>query len=267
MKTTYLHFLLLFGLAACGGSKANVLDSDGGSSGSPGSSSGTSGTSGGSSGTSGTSGSSGLPAVSCGNDNVSTLSGTWSLIGTQNGGSQSSAELTIDGSTFAFTAGAQSLTFTANGGVTTLVWQDGGRQSPINSQHTSSTLGGGLIPLALGGQWSFASPTGPENCIGSVSPTEFNGSCNHAPSPWGSQLDGSLVAQRTSQASSIFGDLGGTWHMTSNQGTAFDSSFVGNTFTSTVSGAHDSGTVTIKICADSLSGVTSGGFEIAGTRR
>jgi hypothetical protein len=261
MKTTYLYFSLMFGLTACGGSKADVLDSDGGSSGT---SSGSSGSSSGSSGTSGSSGSSGL---SCGNDSVATVTGTWSLIATRNGGSQSSAELTIDGSTFAFTSGAQSLTFKASGGTTTLLWRDAARQSPINSQHTTSSLASGLLPLALGGQWSFSNPTGPENCIGSVSPTEFNGSCNHAPSPWGGQIDGSLVAQRTSQASSIFGDLGGTWHMTSNQGTAFDSSFIGNTFTSTVSGSSDSGTVTIKICADSLSGITSGGFEIAGTRR
>jgi hypothetical protein len=250
MKCNFaISFLLVVPAAsACGGGSANVLDADGGS---------------------------GLAPVSCGSDTATSIQGTWDLVTT--GSSSAQATLTIDANTFSFSADGSSLTLSVSGGTMTLIWSDHRheaqtdppRQVPITATYAGSPLNVGVVPLALGGQWSFSSTTDSEACIASLSSTAFNASCTDVHStPFGT-VDGTVMGQRTQALPSIFGDLGGQWHLTGNRGGAgADVTLSGNSFVATVGGSGDlGGSVSAKVCDGKASGVTSGGVEFAGQRR
>jgi hypothetical protein len=260
---TLLPFLFVSAVLGCGGTQSSTASSGGSSSG--GSSSGGSS----SGGSSGILGDAGLPSVTCGNDNVSSIQGTWDLIASRPGGDQGVATMTIDAGTFSFASGGKSLVFTASGPTMTLLWTDATRQVPISTTHSDAPVDVGLVPLALGGQWSFMSTTDAESCSASLGANGFNATCNDVRStPFGTLRD-TVVGQRSQKLDSIFGELGGTWHLAAGGGGGADVEISGNTFTAKVENANGTsqGSVQIKVCEGTASGVTSDGFEISGTRQ
>jgi hypothetical protein len=295
MKASFaIPFLLVLpAVNACGGSAVNVLDTDGGSGGpgGPGSGADSGGGPGGGPGkgvdAGGPAPDAGLPPVSCGSDTATSIQGTWDLVTT--GSSSDQGTLTIDANTFSFSADGSSLTLSVNGGSMTLTWSDHRdelptdppRQVPIMATYVSSPLDVGVIPLALGGQWNIASTTVSETCIASLSSTVFNASCSHVQNTPVGAMDGTVIGQRTQAIPSIFGDLGGQWHLAGNGelgdpyeygshggGNTADVTISANSFVATVAGhGYLGGSVSAKVCDGKVSGLTSKGLEFAGQRR
>jgi len=209
-----------------------------------------------------------VPALSCGDEAVTSVSGTWDVIGTSSHSTeQSTAVITINGSTFSFVAGSASVTFTASGGALTLVWQDGARSTPITTTHDSSDpFSLGIFPLPAPGSWTFASGTDGKTCTASLARNVLNASCNDATGGQFGDLRGAIVAQRLETRASLFGELGGVWRLTGS-GTVIDTTISDNTFTSVVSEGPGRGWIHVKLCNGKASGVTSDGFELSATRR
>jgi hypothetical protein len=199
---------------------------------------------------------------------VSSIQGTWDLIASRAGGDQGVATMTIDAGTFSFASGGKSLVFTVSGPTMTLLWTDATRQEPISTTHSDAPVDVGLIPLALGGQWTFTSTTSSQNCGASLGANGFNATCNVSSTPFGTLRD-TVVGQRTQKLDSIFGELGGDWHLAAGAGGGADVEIQGSTFTAKMQQASGSslGSVQIKVCQGTASGVTSQGFEISGTRQ
>jgi hypothetical protein len=214
-----------------------------------------------------------LPVVSCGDENVSTASGTWDVVASGGRSGQGTAVLTIDSNSFAVKSGGKTLAFTTDGASMTLQWTDlsAGRQTPISVTHTAKALDTGLLPLALGGQWAFAGQQGYETCTSSLSEAAFNTTCNQVRSTPFGRLEGTVIGIRQQKAASLFGELGGTWHLTGAGTGSVDATISGNTFTAVVNGdggpVGRSGWVTMKICNGAAAGKTSSGLELAATRQ
>ena len=261
MTRTRVALPLFLALLSCSGAKVNVLD-DGGSSGGPG---------GDDSGTPGSLPDTGLPPLSCGATSVTSIAGTWDLIASTTGGDQQAAVLTIDPHTFSFAASGKSLTFSAPTETSTsLTWRDNGKTVPIQAEHPLAPFDQGVVPLVLGGQqWSFASTSDGENCIGSLGSTNFDATCSQVRgTPFGT-LNGTLVGTRTQKLASVFGEFGGNWHFVPSGGGSLDATISGNTFTAITYAASGERTasVTVKVCEGTVVGVTSDGFEFTGTRQ
>jgi hypothetical protein len=211
-----------------------------------------------------------VPTLSCGDENVTSIAGTWDIIGSQFGQQKSSAVITITASSFSFASNGESLAFAVNGGTMTLVWSKSGKQTPITATHTVSALDTGVLPLPVGGQWGFASTTDGESCTASLGGNGFNATCNDVRStPFGT-LKGTLVAQHPQQGGSIFGALGGVWHLTGEGSGSVDATIRGNTFTAVVNDSGlvgAAGWVTVKVCNGMAAGKTADGFEFAATRQ
>ena len=209
-----------------------------------------------------------VPAVACGDENVSSASGTWDVVTT--GSSDSvSATIVIDASNFSFSSSGQTLAFSTSGSSMTLDWHDKAKPVvPIAVTHTSDALGTGVLPLGIGGQWSFRGQT-KESCTSSLSASAFLATCTDLRSTPVSGIDGSVTGMRQQQLGSIFGDLGGVWHLTgSGSKTSVDVTISGNVFTAVInsSTAGNSDWLTMKICTGTATGKVSGGAEIAATR-
>ena len=214
-----------------------------------------------------------VPTVACGDESVASASGTWDVISSGGSGGGKSAVIKIDNGSFVFTQGMTSLSFTASGTAMTLAWQDTGKdQVPIAVTHSGTPVDTGLLPLGVGGQWTFASNTsGGENCTASLTDTSLNTTCTKVRTPQFGRLDGTVIGLRQQQKASVFGALGGVWHFTGKGDGTVDATISGNTFTAVVNGdsgpAGRTGWVTVKICNGTAAGKTSGGFELAATRR
>jgi hypothetical protein len=239
MKSIALWTLAL-AVSSCGGVSTNVLgNGDGGDSGSS----------------------------SCADQNVTSVAGTWDLIASNGRGESSTGTLTIDANTFVFSSAEKSLAFRANGSSMSLTWTDGSKQVPINVSHTAAPVDVGLEPIAAGGSWIFSSTTGPENCTATLGSDSFTATCAGVHStPFGT-LSGTVTAQRSQKAQSIFGELGGTWHLTGSDGGGVDATFSGNTFTATLFGQAGDGSMNMHVCNGVASGSTSTGFELSAQRR
>src|SRR5262249_13674192 len=150
--------------------------------------------------------------------------------------------LTINANTFEFSAeGASSLTLAVSGTSMSLMWFDTSQLAQIKTTYTSAPFDVGVVPLSLGGQWTFASTTDSENCTASLGGTAFNASCTQVEgTPFGT-LNGTVVGQRTQALPSIFGDFGGQWHLTTSRpgqgpGSA-DVTISGNSFVAVAPGS------------------------------
>ena len=213
-----------------------------------------------------------VPTVSCGDENVASASGTWNALVSGGGNDgQSSATITIDNGSFVFTQGSKSLAFSVSGASMTLTWSDGSRQAPISVTHRGDPVNTGLLPLEVGGQWSFASAAGDQSCTATFAANSLNATCNGVRStPFGT-LSGSVVGLRQRTSGSVFGELGGVWHFTGGGTGTVDATISGNVFTAVVNGnsglVGKTGWVTVKVCNGTAAGKTSGGAEIAATRR
>ena len=100
----------------------------------------------------------------CGDENVTSASGTWSALTSGSGDGQSNVMITIDIGSFVFTQGSESLAFRVSGASMTLTWSDGSRQAPISVTHRGDAVNTGLLPLAVGGLWTFANAAPDQSC-------------------------------------------------------------------------------------------------------
>lgn len=222
------------------------------------------------------SGDAGALDVSCDStfSSPTSIAGTWDVQGSMSNARATTALLVIDAShfTFAVTGGA-SLTFSAVGSGMSLVWQDRDGALPISTSHAGPALQQGIIPLGLGGSWTFAARSG--LCQADIRATDFTAMCSGVsglPNPLPYDLDGIATGQRTKVLPSSFGDLGGVWHLTlagSLPGSnGADATFAGNTLSIAWTGAPwGDGTVTLAFCDGIAGGTTSGGVEFSAHRR
>jgi hypothetical protein len=206
-------------------------------------------------------------ACAPGTDNVTSTAGTWDLID-----GPDTSVLTIDANTFTFVRDAHTLSLAIDpgSGAMTLSWTAKAVTTPINASRTAAVEDVGVIPLGLGGNWSFSSQTGPEQCTASLAGGTFDSNCNHVNGTPAGTLVGSLTGSRTAKATSIFGELGGTWSFISGGGSSSaDVSFAGSVFTATTRkmGQIPNGTMAVRVCEGTVSGITSSGWEFAGIRR
>jgi hypothetical protein len=211
-----------------------------------------------------------VPPLSCGDENVTSIAGTWNILNSESGQLQNTQVITITASTFSFATNDRSLTFTANSGTMTLVWSEPGKQTPITTTRTASPLDTGALPLSVGGAWDFVSTTttGGERCTASVG-NAFNVTCNDSSTRAGSAL-GHVVGQRSQQLGSIFGALGGVWHLAGDGTGSVDVTIRGNSFTAVVNEGQflgGAGWITMKVCNGIAVGKTRDGHEFAATRQ
>ena len=208
--------------------------------------------------------------VSCGDESSVSASGTWDVAVGDSHGTDGNATITIDSGSFVFKTGDQILSFTTSGNAMTLTWKDGAKDLvPIGVTRAASAVDTGIMPLALGGQWTFASNTsGGEQCTASYTGNGFNASCAKVSMPGGGSINGSVVGIRQQEKASVFGALGGVWHLTGEGSEAIDVTVSGNVFTAVSSRASStrSDWVTVKMCNGVAAGRTSDGSEIAATR-
>jgi hypothetical protein len=212
-----------------------------------------------------------LPTVSCGDENVTSASGTWDVVSTGGKSGQGTAVITIDSSSFIVKSMNRTLAFTVSGATMTLQWTDLGREqhTPIAVTHTGDAVDTGLLPLAVGGQWTFKGQ-GTESCSSSLTANGFNATCSGLRSTPFGRLDGSVVGIRQQQLASIFGALGGTWHLAGSDSGSVDVTLSGNTFSAIVNSQSGpvggSAWTTIKVCNGTAAGKSSTGLELAATR-
>jgi len=210
--------------------------------------------------------------VSCGDESAVSAAGTWDVAIGDSHGTDATATITIDRDSFVVTSKDQTLAFATGASGMTLTWKDGRKDLvPIGVTRAASAIDTGIMPLSLGGRWTFESNTnGGENCTASYTGNGFNGSCTKISSPGGGRVDGSLVAIRQQEKASVFGALGGVWHLTTEGSGSIDVTISGNVFTAVENRARASSRsswFTIKMCNGTAAGRTSTGGEIAATRR
>lgn len=213
-----------------------------------------------------------VPSISCGDESVASATGTWDVISSGSRADQGTATITVDASSIVFVSLESTLSYTVIGDRMTLTWKDRGNALvPIAVTHATSPVDTGIVPLAAGGQWTFASNTsGKENCSAALTASGFNANCSRIRTPFG-YIGGSLVAVRQEVKSSVFGALGGKWHFTGAGRGALDATLSGNVFTAVVSGdsgvAGNDAWLTVNLCNGVAAGKASNGLEIAATRR
>ena len=209
-----------------------------------------------------------------------TLAGTWDVQATSRNGAPTTATIVLDATHFTYAAGSgASLTFSVQGSALSLVWRDPGKPDvSIVTTHSLVPFQQGIIPLALGGAWSFANAlqTDPTRCQAGIGVPQFTGQClngpTRVPSPLPSDLRGSVTGTRTSNLPSLFGDLGGAWHIAcagQNPGTSCscDATFSGSTLSVTCADPMLQGTASITFCDGVAAGYTSSGIEFSARRQ
>jgi hypothetical protein len=196
------------------------------------------------------------------------LRGTWDLIGAGPGEAPATGVLVLADNSLSVAFGATSLTFT--GTSNPVVWTDD-IHGPvdIHASQVASPVDTGVLPLNLGGAWSFTSGT--SGCNASLSAGAFNASCTDGvsglPEPLPTDLTGTMNMTKTSSLPSVFGALGGVWIATFVDGTC-TATLGGNTIA--VDCTNESalgGSVQLSICQGAISGSTSHGIAFTGRQQ
>ena len=203
--------------------------------------------------------------------------------GLENGASSPAGLLTISNTTlvirirfvvFSFVAST-----VADGGMNVaLTWQQLTSVTPIPAMVSPAAFDAGIIPLSVGGAWTFTGTTDPTQlCQAVAAPESFTGTCSGSVD-WPRYLverptvSTSYLATRTSVLDSEFGDLGGTWAATATNifgVSGCTATFQGSTFSSTCSatGSLD-GDVQLTFSGDGFaSGTGPHGVELSAQRR
>lgn len=151
------------------------------------------------------------------------LTGTWDVIATVLGKTPAEVTVEIDAQHLRVTVPTGSFSAQKNGDGFLVVHTDGAGPHQVVVRQLAGALQFGAIPLNLSGAWTARSPEGNDGlgCDATLSKTDFTGLSLGVRLPkWVGPYDpraGSAMGQKLSDASSIFGDLGGTWRMTTNQ--------------------------------------------------
>jgi hypothetical protein len=165
---------------------------------------------------------------------------------------------------FSIAINGTSLVFSGAGAPVNWIDPQNGAISIATAQ-TSAPMNLGLVPLNLGGAWTFSEDG--SACQAMLGAAAFSGTCGGVdglPWPLPYSLDGTAGAQRQSAGTSIFGDVGGTWHL-ALQGGSCDATLSANTVSITCAGDRDVvGSVQATFCAGSVSGQTNDGTTFTG---
>jgi hypothetical protein len=208
----------------------------------------------------------GGPVEGCGDATTNTIAGNWDLLST---GNSTHVKVSVDATSFTFVHDVQELAFKVTGGTMSLVWREP-TPVPITVAQTTSALDVGVLPLAVGGDWLFSSADSTQSCKASVRAAALTASCNGVQATPLGALSGTMIGERTTSLPSLFGDLGGVWHLASGRG-SIDVTVSRNEFKVVSNGLGNlSGhplTLDVKICNGTLTGTTSDGAELAGTRQ
>jgi hypothetical protein len=218
------------------------------------------------------------PMVNCGPNSPAptSIAGTWDVQGSRMSDKPLSATLLIDASHFTFAvANGASLTFSSAGNANSLVWLTSPHDAPVNilTTHANAALSQGIIPPPLGGTWTFAgsAPGDPARCQAQIGAPTFTAGCvgtSGFPEPFPYSLDGTITATRTQTLPSVFGDLGGTWHLTDQATGTCDASFRGNTLSVVCADANVfTGEASLTFCDGVAAGSTSAGIEFSALRQ
>lgn len=210
-----------------------------------------------------------VPTVACGDENVASASGTWDVL--SSGPAHGSATIQIDASSFVFTQGNASLAFSGSGSALMLTWSKNGNVTPISVVHGAAPVDTGLLPLGVGGDWTFTSANGAASCTATLAAASLNASCNDVSSTPLGNIHGKTIGLRQTPKTSVFGALGGVWHFTGEGSGTMDVTISGNVFTAVLNGntgpTGTNGWMTMKICNGTAAGKASSGFEYAATKR
>lgn len=163
------------------------------------------------------------------------LRGTWDVIGTTG---ETIGEIQVYPGLFRARFGNRheaELIFVETQGVAVTSWRNtrGGEGASIETTHIPQPVDLGMLPLDLGGVWTFERAG--ERCDATMLDGEASFSCDRVrfdrpPQPLPRGLK-SGQAVRTSTAESIFGRLGGVWSVTGGGVERCSATFVGQTFT------------------------------------
>ena len=215
-----------------------------------------------------------VPTVTCGDESSVSAAGTWDVIQSINDTTGTGA-LTITDDTFSFSTNPVSLSFTKTATSMALTWtdpKDSNGPVVLTTTQTPAALDLGIVPLALGGSWSFSGDKPTDGCGATLGDGTFTSTCTNAYTGRFGRLDGRVIGTRTNQKASVFGSLGGSWHLTGSNGDGtVDATFSANVFTAVIIGraapVGNNGWVTLKICNGKATGQSSDGAELAATRR
>jgi hypothetical protein len=202
-----------------------------------------------------------LIALGCGNNSTgggTSLVGTWELAGAMGGPAQGTLILT-----------ASHLTVNLGGdvfdlqvdGTPALSWTDHNRPASISATHTGGGVNLGILPLALGGDWTFTGASGGQ-CSASLQSASIIGSCAGAGYSPLLALNRHATATRIAKLDSVFGDLGGTWTVSDGGGSC--------TITlqsATIMGSCGGGGVSMTFGDGVVSGHTDSGGEFSARRQ
>jgi hypothetical protein len=203
-------------------------------------------------------------SVACANT-ATDLRGTWDLIGAASGERPSMGTLVLGDNSFAIAFGSTSLSFT--GLSHPVVWTDELHgQVSIAANQTPSTVDVGILPLNLGGIWTFTRDT--SGCNATLSGSLFGATCTggvyNLPAPLPDNLTGRMSATKTVSLPSVFGSLGGTWSVSFDDGSCA-ATFSGSSVTIDCSNEPAfGGSVYASFCSGLVSGGTSNGIAFTG---
>lgn len=206
-------------------------------------------------------------------DPKTSLAGTWDVTSsfTGNPSSTRAGTLTIGKDEFVASWPRRSLAFHRTGDTMTLTWTTEVDTRNLTVKRSAAALDLGALPLDLGGSWTFTDPTnGPGSCNATAGGTSFSGACNGLNVYWPQpDMNSSANGTRTEARTSIFGDLGGVWSLTTASGAKCDATFEGSVATLSCAGTSSvlHGSITITFGDGVASGTTSRGVEFAAHRR
>jgi len=212
--------------------------------------------------------------TSSGSFPASSLAGTWDVVVGAGTSPAGTGTISIGQNTFLFdvtgfhlnlnlAAAAPDVTYT----YTTYTTYHG----PLTATHNGAALSLGVLPLDLGGTWSFAGQS-QERCNGEAHPDTLSVTCSNIGPPIdllrsnSGTGDGLTSAQRRTQLSSIFGDFGGTWTVVTPKATC-DVTFQDNLFSASCSQGGSQGSLSLTFTDGLASGKTNAGGELSAKRR
>lgn len=265
-----LAFLLFFASNGCssgsGAGSSSGGSSNGGSSSSGGSSSGSPIT---------LPGGGLVPALTCGSETVDNAIGTWEVVASDTSQVNGIGLIVIKENQVLVEASGRKFAYQSIGG-STISWKAG--PSSVTQAEAAkripSDLDLGVLPLRLGGTWSFGEGGGRRLQL-TVADGDVVAEATSAilPSDFGGGLDGTIRGTRTEARPSAFGRLGGVWTVVGVDGADVMTVVVdGATFTVIITGeARDFGKrdswLTLRVCNDGAVGKTSLGVDVAAVRR
>ena len=222
-----------------------------------------------------------LVVASCGKDPPGAeedLSGTWDVIGSRPGGVPVALTITIDSQHIAVTGAKESFVAARSSTGFVITYSLGDRSAQVLAlQENGGSMKFGALPIDLSGAWSFRTPDFSDGigCNATLAITNLSGVCAQASLPqWvaGYQLsNGSARGVHESPlAPSMFGDLGGTWTMSTTRGAACTFEFRDNTFSSLCGNGFGNaalGGVNVAFSGATASGTTTSGVEFSAHRR